>query len=499
MNKRALLLYISILVLSASPIVTVHAQTSFYRNLTVGNSGSDVIHLQNFLISLHVLTMPPGIPEGYFGNRTQKALALYQADKNIQPTKGYFGPITRARVIADEKSSTALTTPQSTCPSGYTCTSNRTITGNEVQNTTNTPAISSNPVVPSKKTFSYTPISMYDSSQTMINNAILASAKLHASSTPSSSASTTNNTQTGVTQGPTTNSDTNINTGTVDPTVVPADITQSTPTTLDTTASGMCTSNSPSAQIYVIMGQSNAAGVGKISLLPTTTETSSVISGFESASWPFMYWHNDTQTSWRPGSDILNSSNHYFGPDLGISSSLEMSGQKNFYIFKYAQGGTTLAVDWGHKGTKGIYDKAVASLKKAEGAICAQGKNPVVKAVFWMQGESDALSASMAAIYGKNLTRLISESRQDFLGNTAPFIIGLISDRVPGLWVYANTVRTQQKNVASNTAHTYFIETNDLPVYTVTCSTNAECDAHYTTIGQYELGTRFYDAYMSAQ
>jgi hypothetical protein len=264
----------------------------------------------------------------------------------------------------------------------------------------------------------------------------------------------------------------------------------SNPTT-GTTFPTTCTASSPEAPLYVVMGQSNAVGVGKVSQISATMTTD-----FQNAGWPFKLWYGGNQVSWKSGSEIQTIQGPYFGPDLGIASKLVAAGQKDFYIFKYAVGGTTLQGDWKSRGGGGLYDKTIASLASAKQAICATGKNPVVKAMFWMQGESDGANQSMALNYGSNLQRLISQSRQDFLGN-APLVIGLI-DTAAGLWPYGEFVRNHQRAAASASNRIGYIETNDLPLYPTQCtlSSGAECAAHYTTSGMITLGKRFYDKYV---
>lgn len=73
---------------------------TFTTDLTVGSTGSEVVALQQFLVSKGFLTMPAGVAMGNFGPLTQSALANYQAANGISPASGYFGPITRARVNA---------------------------------------------------------------------------------------------------------------------------------------------------------------------------------------------------------------------------------------------------------------------------------------------------------------------------------------------------------------------------------------------------------------
>lgn len=78
--------------------------TSFTRNLMFGMSGADVRTLQLTLIkkatgpaakSLEVIGV-----SNYFGQYTRNALIEYQKAQNIFPTLGYFGPLTRARIVS---------------------------------------------------------------------------------------------------------------------------------------------------------------------------------------------------------------------------------------------------------------------------------------------------------------------------------------------------------------------------------------------------------------
>ena len=76
---------------------------NFTRNLTLGSTGEDVRALQQFLNAqgFAVATTGPGSignESTRFGPRTQAALARFQAARNISPARGFFGPLTRARV-----------------------------------------------------------------------------------------------------------------------------------------------------------------------------------------------------------------------------------------------------------------------------------------------------------------------------------------------------------------------------------------------------------------
>jgi peptidoglycan hydrolase-like protein with peptidoglycan-binding domain len=69
-------------------------------DLTVGSRGTYVTELQGLLIELGYLSVPAGVPLGYFGSLTQAALGRYQAALGVSPTAGYYGPLTKAAMSA---------------------------------------------------------------------------------------------------------------------------------------------------------------------------------------------------------------------------------------------------------------------------------------------------------------------------------------------------------------------------------------------------------------
>lgn len=78
---------------------------SFTRDLTVGSKSDDVMCLQRWLNANNYKVATsgagsPGMETTYFGNLTRMAVANFQIAKGIAPTAGYFGPKTRAAVVA---------------------------------------------------------------------------------------------------------------------------------------------------------------------------------------------------------------------------------------------------------------------------------------------------------------------------------------------------------------------------------------------------------------
>lgn len=64
------------------------------KNLSLGSSGSDVISLQQLLVSQGFLAMPPGVAMGYYGNLTKSAVSRWQAEHGVSTT-GVWGPLSR--------------------------------------------------------------------------------------------------------------------------------------------------------------------------------------------------------------------------------------------------------------------------------------------------------------------------------------------------------------------------------------------------------------------
>jgi peptidoglycan hydrolase-like protein with peptidoglycan-binding domain len=79
-------------------------------NLSLGSKGAEVTTLQIFLESKGLLVMPAGVAKGYFGPLTKAALIAYQASVDV-PATGYYGPITRgvmSKMMMEKKGDTMM-------------------------------------------------------------------------------------------------------------------------------------------------------------------------------------------------------------------------------------------------------------------------------------------------------------------------------------------------------------------------------------------------------
>lgn len=257
-------------------------------------------------------------------------------------------------------------------------------------------------------------------------------------------------------------------------------------------------SGKPIAPIFILAGQSNAEGVGKLSDISANEW---FFDFWNKRGFDFKFGKGPTFTGWSLGNEVLSGvwylSERIVGPELGLSALIQADGWKKFYFFKSAVGGTSLATDWRARGQQGLYDKTVDALKKAADEICESGFQPDVRAFFWMQGESDANDGNHGVSYRENLLRLIDQAREDFLSPGAPVILGKIQINPDILDAQGNSnVRAAQDEVSRLRSKVAVVETSDLERYSLSCSSGSPfCNVHYTALGSLRLAERFYAAF----
>lgn len=94
-------LYGSGSITTASKPVAVSPCPVFGQDLGMGNAGSDVVSLQNWLIThgFDIAPITSGQQEkGYYGSATAQAVMQFQNKYQISPASGYFGMLTRTKL-----------------------------------------------------------------------------------------------------------------------------------------------------------------------------------------------------------------------------------------------------------------------------------------------------------------------------------------------------------------------------------------------------------------
>ncbi len=187
----------------------------------------------------------------------------------------------------------------------------------------------------------------------------------------------------------------------------------------------------------------------------------------------------------------LNPRPGCFGPEVGFAQRfLELMSLDELWLIKYAVGGSSLLAwerEWSAEraATAGDADKG-ALYPQLIGHVkgVTAGEDVKLLACLWMQGESDSRYQAAAAVYQRNLTRLIVDIRHDLGQPELHFVMGLVNP-TPARFAFLSTVRAAQATVARTVPNVSPVDTDGLSKH--------EDDLHYDTAGQLELGKRFAD------
>ena len=167
--------------------------------------------------------------------------------------------------------------------------------------------------------------------------------------------------------------------------------------------------NAPSQiEIYLLIGQSNMAGRGKIDA--ESIETDSKVLSF------------NKQDKWEPAKDPLHFDKPTMvgvGPGLAFGKAMAKAYPGNLVgLVPCAYGGTSIK-NWSSDSS--IYKEAVRRTRLAM-------KNGKLKGILWHQGEADFAQAERLKTYAEDLAKLISQLRKDLQGSEIPFVASELAD-----------------------------------------------------------------------
>lgn len=230
--------------------------------------------------------------------------------------------------------------------------------------------------------------------------------------------------------------------------------------------------NKNKTPVLILIGQSNAVGVGAIASAPS--EYQGTIAGAR-------IWNGSSFVNLVAGSTNQAADANTFGPELLLCKQyLTRSGAQSVLLIKHALSNTSLNVDW--LPTSGAqYTAMIAKINAALAAIPAGSFE--IKGFVWVQGENDALSASATPSnnYQTNLTSLISNLRANY-GSSIPFVIAQLGYPDRNYYYYQDNVRYAQRAVQAAMANVYVTRTDDLGY-------NSDI-IHYNAAAQVSIGTR---------
>lgn len=183
-----------------------------------------------------------------------------------------------------------------------------------------------------------------------------------------------------------------------------------------------------------------------------------------------------------------------FGPEIGFARTLFAKEKKKIAIVKAAFSGTGMTTDWDHKdsGAHGACYRAL--IKETKGAMTTAAEEGVglkIRALVWVQGESDA-SEKNAPVYEKNLGEMITALRKDLNAPDMVALVGVNTNFGNGKNKFMPVIVEQQKSLAAHLSHCAYVDTSGLTY------ANA---AHFDTKSTLTIGERFAETLlkMSAQ
>ncbi len=176
-----------------------------------------------------------------------------------------------------------------------------------------------------------------------------------------------------------------------------------------------------------------------------------------------------------------------FGPEMGFARTLYAAEKKPLAIIKVAFNGTGMAKDWDHKnpGVGGAcYRALIEETKKAIGKATEKGMTLRIRAMVWVQGESDA-NAKDAPDYEKNLGEMIKTLRREWKATDMIVLVGVNTNFGGGKNPFMPKIIEQQKSLAMHLPRCAYVDTSGLTY------ANA---AHFDSKSVLTVGTRFAEA-----
>lgn len=183
-----------------------------------------------------------------------------------------------------------------------------------------------------------------------------------------------------------------------------------------------------------------------------------------------------------------------FGPEIGLARELNAKGGKSLAIIKVAFSGTAVAQDWNPDDPReggSCYRALIETVKSAVTTAKKQNIELRLRALVWVQGESDATPA-YAPLYAKNLTRMLSCLRGDLDAPGLLALIGVNTRFGNGKNPYMPKIIASQKVIDAQDSLTAYVDTEG-------AETLPPSHTHFTAKGTLEIGARFASALLSLE
>ena len=229
-----------------------------------------------------------------------------------------------------------------------------------------------------------------------------------------------------------------------------------------------------SFHLYLLIGQSNMAGRGKVAKEDQTAHPRVL--------------KLDKQDRWVPAVDPLHFDKPMagVGPGLSFGKALaEADAKVQIGLIPCAAGGSPITVwkkgaAWRQTRSK-PYDEALRRVAIAR-------ERGVLKGILWHQGESDS-NPKAAPLYAERLDDLIARLRKDLGVPNAAFLVGGLSDTALERKSEAKVVDQALRQLPSQVKRTAYVSAEGLGL--------KSDNAHFTAASARELGRRYAQALLA--
>ncbi len=271
--------------------------------------------------------------------------------------------------------------------------------------------------------------------------------------------------------------------------------------------------------VYLIAGQSNAVGYGSDGLSVSIMNDPRYTNGFDNV----LYYGNaegNLRSDFVPVTVGLGKDSNRVGAEVGIAAAVG-DGDRMSAVIKHAIGGSYLypttdgtpaftygtwtppdyiekyGVNTENNKIGDIYEEFLNTVESGITELIEQGYTPVIRGIWWMQGEAETPYEVASMAYKELLKTLILQMREDvgaIVGNdlsSLPFVMGKIK-RNPEHQeqpAYVYMVNEAQVAVTEEVEKTFIVDTSALP----------QIDGwHFTADAQHWIGREFISTILSA-
>jgi len=245
---------------------------------------------------------------------------------------------------------------------------------------------------------------------------------------------------------------------------------------------GVGAASGEALDVYILAGQSNAAGSANVTLSSFPSE--------QQTTFPEILYTHDTNgdvEAWGPLQPrlISNGSRRWVGAELTFGETLLDAGNENVAIVKFARDGTSLQESWREDGPlrAEFYDFVDNALMDLE----QLGHTHHLAGFIWIQGSGDAGSEDRATNYNANLAAFIGELESRYNATTTVLNRYHINANRP----HTPLLRAGQQALGNADQDVFLVNTDDLAL-------NSD-NIHFTDLSDLEVGRRLGDKYLQSQ